>query len=163
MHQPQIEIPNHLKGKVNHVNDRVLNFSPSVLRGDHNEYNSSDFELVNYKIIGEGGFSKVYKVKHRNSQKVYATKVITKYKIAQKKLYKQIQLEVDIQYQLDHPNIIKLYDHYEDETNIYLILEFCSGGQLYEEILDSSIDEEQAAKYMKQLIQALKYLHLDKN
>jgi len=87
MNKPQIEIPYHLKGKVNQVNNRFLNFSPAVLRGDHNEYNSNDFELKNHKIIGEGGFSKVYKVVHRKSNKVYATKVISKQKIAEKKLY----------------------------------------------------------------------------
>lgn len=52
--------------------------------------------------------------------------------IIKKNLVDQIRLETEIQYKLNHPNILKLYDHYEDDKNIYLVLEYCPKGQLYE-------------------------------
>ena len=71
---------------------------------------------------GVGGFGKVYKVRHKQSKNIYAIKVINKKKIIDNKLTEQIKLEVKIMYQLDHPNVVKLYNHFEDEDNFYLIL-----------------------------------------
>ena len=64
----------------------------------------------------------MYKVRHKQSKNIYAIKVINKKKIIDNKLTEQIKLEVKIMYQLDHPNVVKLYNHFEDEDNFYLIL-----------------------------------------
>lgn len=46
-------------------------------------------------------------------------------------MIKQIQTEVKVMYNLDHPQIIKLYNHFEEENFIYLMIEYAGGGQLY--------------------------------
>ena len=90
------------------------------------------------------------------NKKVYAIKVISKQKILQKNLIHQIRLEVDIQYKLDHPHILKLYDHFEDDNNIYLVLQYCGKGQLYQMVKrEGRIEEKQAAQYIWELIQAI--------
>ncbi len=46
-------------------------------------------------------------------------------------MIQQVSNEVKIMYSLTHPNILKLYNHFEDDENIYLVLQFAPGGQLY--------------------------------
>lgn len=81
--------------------------------------------------IGVGGFGKVYKVRHKVSKNVFAIKVINKKKILEHDLVEQIKLEVKIMYMLQHDHVLKLYNHYEDDDNFYLILQFCAKGQIY--------------------------------
>jgi calcium-dependent protein kinase len=61
---------------------------------------------------------------------------------------------------LDHPNIVKLYEIYQDQKNIYLITEYLEGGELFDLILKTKhFNENIAAKIMKQLLSAVSYCH----
>lgn len=63
-------------------------------------------------------------------------------------------------YQLNHPHIVKLYNHFEDNDNFYLILQMCSRGQLYSKLKkEGRLNERQTAQYMREVIQAVQYLH----
>ena len=126
-----IEVPEHLKDRVNKVKNRILFLPQSVLNGEECECKKEDFESLMNSNIGVGGFGKVYKVRHKKSKNIYAIKVINKAKILANNLVEQIKLEVRIMYELNHENIVKLSNHYEDEDNFYLILQYCSKGQLY--------------------------------
>ena len=117
-----IVIPEHLKDKVNNVKNRILFMSPSVTDGEERECRKDDFESLANTNIGVGGFGKVYKVRHKVSKNVFAIKVINKKKILEHDLVEQIKLEVKIMYKLNHDHILKLYNHYEDDDNFYLIL-----------------------------------------
>merc|ERR1719327_2613700 len=64
---------------------------------------------------------------------------------------------------MDHPNIIKLFESFEDHRNIYLIMEICSGGELFDRIIEvGSFNEGQAANLMQQIIRAIYYMHENK-
>ena len=126
-----IEVPVELIDKVNNVKNRMLFLSPSILSGEERECRKDDFESLANSNIGVGGFGKVYKVRHKVSKNVYAIKVINKKKILEHDLVEQIKLEVKIMYKLDHNHILKLYNHYEDDDNFYLILQYCAKGQIY--------------------------------
>jgi len=57
---------------------------------------------------------------------------------------------MDIQYSLNHPNILKLYDHFEDELNLYLVLEYCERGELASLIKKKkTLSQEEAVNVMK--------------
>lgn len=123
-----VEVPPELQDKVNNVKNRMLFLSPSILSGEERECRKDDFESLANSNIGVGGFGKVYKVRHKVSKNVYAIKVINKKKILEHDLVEQIKLEVKIMYKLDHNHILKLYNHYEDDDNFYLILQYCAKG-----------------------------------
>jgi calcium-dependent protein kinase len=63
---------------------------------------------------------------------------------------------------LDHPNIVKYYETYDDDKYIYLVMEFIGGGELFDKIAQQSnnvFSEEMAAYYMKKLFSALNHMH----
>lgn len=68
--------------------------------------------------------------------------------------------EINIMKMMDHPNIIKLYESFEDKKNIYLVMELCNGGELFDRIIDAGhFKEVQAAIIMQQIIRAIYYMH----
>ena len=86
--------------------------------------------LENYekiKRIGKGSYSSVYKVKNKNTNLIRAMKIIPK---NFQKDNKEILREINILKNLDHPNVMKIYEFLEDEHNYYLIQEFCDEGDL---------------------------------
>ena len=61
---------------------------------------------------------------------------------------------------IHHPNIVEFYDYYADKKNIYLVLEYLSGGELYEEIMEKEVySEDEARKIISPIIDAIRYLH----
>lgn len=61
---------------------------------------------------------------------------------------------------LDHPNILKLYEYFEDDKNVYLITELCKGGELFDRIIENEFFSEPiAAKIFRQILQSLNYCH----
>ncbi len=154
------KIPPELLSKVNPVKKRILFLSPSVTSGHEREPKKDDFESMTNTSIGSGGFGKVYKVRHKVSQNVYAIKVISKQKIIESNMCEQMKLEVRIMYSLNHEHIIKLYNHFEDDDYFYLILEYAPKSHLYEKLKAvGRFTESVAAQYMREIISAVQYLH----
>jgi len=77
-----------------------------------------------------GAFGKVYKVCHKKSRLIYAIKEMNKSQLKSNNMVEQVANEVKIMYSLNNEYIIKLYNHFEDEKNIYLVIEFASGVKL---------------------------------
>ena len=84
-------------------------------------------------VIGAGAFGKVF-LSHNISDPSFkvAIKVLNKNKL--KRHIKVIREEVKILTKLDHPNIVKYYETYEDQKYMYLVMEHCSGGELFDKI-----------------------------
>ena len=97
------------------------------------------------KKIGEGAFSKVYKVKEKETGELRAMKEVNKSKIGVKKF----KTEIKILAMLDLPNILRLFEVIEDEKSIYLILELCTGGELLSRMKNNHYKEKEAAKLME--------------
>ncbi|CAK75108.1 unnamed protein product (macronuclear) [Paramecium tetraurelia] len=120
--------------------------------------NVSEFYTIK-EMIGQGGFGKVYKVVHRQTGMIRAMKLILKSKLKkedQEKLLEETSILMDI----DHPNIVKLYEMYQDDNSYFLISEYCDGGELFEKIKFVLIlTEKEIASYMKQILSAVSYCH----
>lgn len=68
--------------------------------------------------------------------------------------------ELTILKALDHPNLLRIYDVYEEPENFYIVSELCTGGELFDQIsLRKSFTEPAASVYFHQILQAIRYLH----
>jgi calcium-dependent protein kinase len=117
----------------------------------------SNYELCNY--IGKGGFGRVYKVRHKLSNQYRAMKII-KCQPSSQNFLSTIQKEINVLKSLDHPNIIKVYEFYKTEKYIYIINELCTGGELFDRIVEAKhFSEIVACNVMRQLLSAIAYCH----
>lgn len=150
----------HKLSPIQKLKNRILFFSPTVKEGLESECRKEDFVSEGDKAVGKGGFGQVWKVRHKETNRIYAIKVISKSTILESNMVSQMNREIEIMYMLHHPHIIKLVNHFEDEDNIYLIMDFASKGQLYTQLKRvGKFDQRTAAQYMREVISALKYLH----
>jgi len=117
----------------------------------------SEFYDIDKKKLGEGSYGTVSKCTNKNTAVVRAVKSISK---AQMKNLDRFKQEIQIMKIMDHPNILKLYESFEDHRNIYLVLELCLGGELFDRIIDSGhFTEVQAAIVLQHMFRALFYMH----
>lgn len=116
---------------------------------------------INYEIgrtIGDGNFAVVKECRFRKTNEEYAMKVIDKAKLIGKEDI--IKNEVSIIKMLSHPNIVQLIDDFETDKEIYLILEYIKGGDLFDAITETiKFTEHDAALMMTDLCNALVYIH----
>ena len=74
-----------------------------------------------------------------------------------------MQNELNIMHEIDHPNVIKMYEIYEGEKHFYVVLELLRGGELFKYICDDeNFSEKTILELMRNLLQALEYLHAKK-
>lgn len=110
------------------------------------------------KEIGQGGFSVVYRAKRIKDGQIFAIKKITKDEEGVD--IELLKREIYIMKKVDHPNILKLYEVYEDEEFFWLVLELVEGLELFDKIVDrGNYSEKDAANIVKQIVEAVKYLH----
>jgi calcium-dependent protein kinase len=108
-------------------------------------------------VVGSGAFATVRKVIAKANDQLRALKIIKKqYGQDSSRMY----LEVEILKKLIHPNIMQIYEFYEDKKNFFIITEFCEGGELFDKIIEKgSLTESEASEIMKQLLSAVNYIH----
>jgi len=112
------------------------------------------------KKLGEGSYGSVCKAKNKTTNVIRAIKTISK---AQMKNIERFKQEIAIMKLMDHPNIIKLYETFEDHRSIYLVMELCNGGELFDRIIEAGhFTESQAANLMQQIVRAIYYMHENK-
>ena len=141
-------------------NENFLPLSLSVQNGSEPEPKITDFDQIDE--IGAGGYGRVNLYKHKVTGAIYAIKLIDKTKF-ENKIQKQLfAREVEIMYKISHKNIVKLYSHFEDESNCYLVMEYIKRGNLFS-LLQSQpnkcLDQKSIANYIVDLISSLYYLH----
>ncbi|KAG7290996.1 Serine/threonine-protein kinase ark1 [Staphylotrichum longicolle] len=122
------------------------------------------FHLGMFEIgrpLGKGKFGRVYLARERSTNFICALKVLYKSELQQGTgVEKQVRREIEIQSNLRHPNILKLYGHFHDSKRIFLILEFAGKGELYKHLRrENRFPEWKAAQYIAQMASALRYLH----
>jgi len=134
------------------------NFAKKIKKSIHDLSFNDFYELG--EVLGQGHFAKVCKCKHKTSNKLFAVKIITKADLKPKDL-ELIHQERSYLNLIKHPNIIGLKDYYEDKKSIYLVTEFCSGGDLITFIeKNPQITEKTAAKIIHKIAEGIKYLNI---
>ena len=134
-------------------------FKKSNFIGVHKEKIDKYYSFI--KELGHGSFGHVYRCQRISTGDVYACKRFDKKLIKNKK---RLKTEINLLRATDHPNIIKLYETFEDKRYLYLIMEECSGGELFQRLAMNAKNnklytEKDAAKMMKQILEAVNYLH----
>ncbi|ORX37290.1 kinase-like domain-containing protein [Kockovaella imperatae] len=111
--------------------------------------------------LGKGKFGRVYLARTKAAPHfIVALKCLHKSEIVNGKVEKQVRREIEIQQNLRHPNILRLYGYFHDSKRIFLILEFAVKGELYKQLSKyGKFEEKRASRYIAQMADALSYLH----
>uniref|UniRef100_A0A8C0G2W9 non-specific serine/threonine protein kinase n=1 Tax=Chelonoidis abingdonii TaxID=106734 RepID=A0A8C0G2W9_CHEAB len=116
--------------------------------------------------LGSGQFAIVKKCREKSTGVEYAAKFIKKRQSRASRRgvrREEIEREVNILQQILHANIIKLHDIYENRTDVVLILELVSGGELFDFLAQKeSLSEEEATRFIKEILDGVNYLHAKK-
>jgi aurora kinase len=138
-----------------------MNKPAAATSNSKHSWTTSDFTSI--QAIGSGKFGKVFKAVEKRSQKPVALKVVVKATLEKFDFFSQMKKELEIQWRLNHPNIVRLYGYFYDEQNIYSVLEFCPGGNLFQRLRRERYFDERKAKFViAQIVEALIYLQ-DRN
>jgi aurora kinase len=119
-----------------------------------------DMFEIDEKKLGKGKFARVYHAKDRETELEYALKTMKKTDLHYGKVEEQARGSIKIQSEIDHPNVLKVFGNFEDDSKIYVLMELSREGSLYDLAQkNTKVPEPQAAKLIAQLAQALTYIH----
>ena len=146
--EPKEESPKPTpKNKPSTSNDKIISKNTQTLTAEYEPEGQ----------LGEGGYGQVYLVRHKKMNLFRAMKVIP---VKSKASGEKTDEEIELLKQLDHPNIVKLFEYFSDDDKYYLITEYCKGGDLFDLIKKKKKFSELSAAYiMFQIFRALIYCH----
>ena len=118
-------------------------------------------KYLKLRDIGKGTYSKIYTVQNKSNFKVYLCKEILKSKISDLLKFKN---DINILSKAEHPNLVRIYEIFEDERHFSLIMENCTGDELFFNILKKLLNgepfsEKEAVPIFKQLMSAVSFCH----
>eukprot|EP00732_Lithocolla_globosa_P003490 Lithocolla_globosa_v1_NODE_2823_length_1857_cov_19.312986.p1 type:complete len:547 gc:universal NODE_2823_length_1857_cov_19.312986:73-1713(+) len=117
-----------------------------------------DFDLL--KVIGKGSFGKVMQVKKKDTNRIYAMKIIKKANIVERDEVEHTIAERNVLAKINHPYIVNLKFSFQSPEKLYLVLAFVNGGELFKHLQDEGqFDLYRAKFYTAQLLLALEHLH----
>lgn len=153
-----IILPRNSTFKREHLNNTQSQFLHSYTPDE--KYSFNNFVIHYDQQIGSGAFSNVYKSTNTIDNKVYAVKVVQKDTL-QDITVDVIYNEIKIHERIIHPNIIRMYNHYEDEKNIFCFLEIVNGVTLYSKV-KGGLSEREAFQLFIQVAKSIKFCHDNK-
>lgn len=120
--------------------------------------------LIDYEIgplLGSGAFGCVRTAVHKATGQERAIKTVKKEKVCKDmQARSRFFTEIDVLRQINHPNILQLFEFYEDAKSFHLVTERLYGGELFEYIVSSEVlSESIAAHFMRQVLSAINYCH----
>ena len=127
--------------------------------------------MDNFKFflkLGKGSFGEVFLTKKKGIKEPFATKIVPKKILTNNKLMDYLKKEIQILMEIQHENIVKLYEVIENKDSFFLVMEYCNGGDLskclekYKEKYNRPFSEEIVQYLMKQIVTAIKYCHSKK-
>ena len=146
--------------QINNVKNRFLPIAESVRKCLEPEPKISDFEIS--EELGAGSFGHVYLVTHKTTKAKYAIKAIDKRNKSNQNEKPYFRREIEVMYKIHHPNVVKLYGHFEDNNYCYFIMEYIAKGNIYQLIPHDNkkrLNAKIVASLMKDVISSVYYLH----
>ncbi|KAJ9073130.1 cytochrome c oxidase subunit 1 [Entomophthora muscae] len=124
----------------------------------NNQYQLSDFQLL--KTLGTGTFGRVYLTQFKSTENYFAMKVLLKTEVVRLKQVEHINSEKDILAQVHHPFIVNLACTFQDPANLYLLLEYVPGGELFTHLRRAGrFSNAMTRFYTSEIFLAVEYLH----
>ena len=113
------------------------------------------------ETLGQGAFAKVKVATHIHTREQVAIKILDKTKMLEDEDdIKRVQKEINILKKLRHKNIIQLYEIMESKKNLYIVMEYCEGRELFDYIvMKKRLTEMEACKFFQEIIDGVEYLH----
>jgi len=153
--KPSKDVPHNGQARA-HLAVKTGGFSIGAFAAS-NRGKLEDFYKIEKKVIGEGSYGSVQRCQFKDTSQWRAVKTINKSLVKNAEQFKE---EMAIMKLLDHPNIVRLYETFEDARNVYLVLELCTGGELFDRIVgDGKFTEQAAASTVQQMLRAINYMH----
>lgn len=152
-----------IKSHYNNINDSNSDNKKEIIESPRNKTNSDSRSIGKFIItsyIGEGAFGKVKLGYHSLTKQNVAIKILEKDKILKKSDKTRVEKEIKLLKMLRHKNIVQLYQVIQRSTNIYLIMEYCPGKNLFDFIQNKKkLSDPIACEIFQQIISGLEYLH----
>ena len=139
--------------------DSSISFGKDNFVGKNDGIFLENYDVI--RLLGKGGYGKVYEVRNKRTGDIRVCKHLSKLSI---KNLAKFQLEINILIKVDHPNIIKLYEIFESQRSLYLIMEQCKGGEVFDRIIEhiqkkEMYSEKDASIIFLQLMSSVAYCH----
>jgi serine/threonine protein kinase len=151
---PKASLP-VMSGDLSNLNSALSN-SHSVSRSQVQM--AGKYQILN--DLGEGTFGSVKLGKHSTKGSYVAIKILEKSRIKEQADIDRVVREIKILKEIDHPNFVKLYEIIENQERIYLIMEYASGGELFDYIVSKDrLTEKVACMFYSQILDGIEYLH----
>ena len=145
---------------INQINTINVNKTSEILNEDSSVKQGITFESFEIlSLLGSGSFGKVCKVRLKQTNEIFAMKILNKNFLIKKKLLKHAITECNILKQSKCPFIITLHYAFQTPENLYMIIDYCPGGDLEFHVQLNLFEEEDAKFYIAELILAIEYLH----
>ena len=109
--------------------------------------------------LGAGSFGKVFKVRMKSNGEIYAMKVINKRFLMKNNQLRYAITECNVLKQATSPFILTLYYSFQTPENLYMIIDYCPGGDLNFHIIQNLFEEDEARFYISELILGIEHLH----
>ncbi|KAK4431075.1 3-phosphoinositide-dependent protein kinase [Sesamum alatum] len=154
----KLRIENNSSSSSNMDNSNPQRSKSFAFRAPQENFSIQDFELG--KIYGVGSYSKVVRAKKKDTGIVYAMKIMDKKFITKENKTAYVKLERIVLDQLDHPGVVRLFFTFQDTFSLYMALESCEGGELFDQITRKGrLSEDEARFYAAEVVDALEYIH----
>ncbi|KAF9057744.1 kinase-like domain-containing protein [Panaeolus papilionaceus] len=136
-------------------------YSSNSIKVRQVEVSPSSFLKV--KMLGKGDVGRVYLVREKKTDKLYAMKVLSKKEMIERKKIKRALTEQEILATANHPFIVTLYHSFQSEGYLYFCMEYCMGGEFFRALQTrpgKCLPEDGSRFYAAEVVAALEYLHL---
>jgi len=143
--------------------DKDLHPSKNQTKPQKGEKSKQKGPYLMGETIGEGAFAKVKVATHIQTNEKVAIKILDKTKFFKDiEDINRVEREIAILKKLKHKNIIQFYEIMESQKNLYIVMEYCEGKELFDFIVKKGkLNEVEACKFFQEIINALEYLHLN--
>ncbi|KAI5952517.1 NRC2 [Candida jiufengensis] len=136
-------------------------YSHSATKKVEVQVGPDSFEKI--RLLGKGDVGKVYLVREKSSNQLYAMKILSKKEMIERNKIKRALAEQEILATSNHPFIVTLYHSFQSKEFLYLCMEYCMGGEFFRALQtreSKTISENDAKFYAAEVTAALEYLHL---